>query len=149
MAVSNHDQHELTITNRTIIGSITGQLHLVSGNINVFNPLSSSTVSTKDEFLAALQAFRAQLEIARQQGLPEETVDDTDIEIEAAEREAKKNEPKAKRIVARLENAKTTLIVGTGAATFPATAGLVAFPTIAAGRLISLTESARKVFKVS
>ena len=69
------------------------------------------------EFLSALRAFKAELDAARQQGLSEETYDDTMVEVEAAEREAKKDTSKPDRIVNHLERAKAVLTAGTGVAT--------------------------------
>lgn len=120
-----------TVTNTTHIGSVTGQVHTGEGDINVgsFYASSGGAVSTKDDFLSALREFMAEVEASRQKGLPEETVDDTLTEVEAAVREAKKDTPKSNRIVERLNNAKSILIAGTGVAT-------------AASQLIPLIEGA-------
>jgi ABC-type uncharacterized transport system substrate-binding protein len=138
MSTTKPKQDKPIITHTTQIGSVTGQVHTGSGNIIVGSFSSGSTVSTKDEFLSALRAFKAELETARQQGLPEETADDTIVEVEAAEREAEKNAPKADRIIKRLENAKAILIAGTGVAT------AVTAAAEAASKLIPLVETAIK-----
>ena len=107
-----------TVTNTTHIGSVTGQVHTGEGDINVgsFSVSSGGAVSTKEEFLSALREFMAEVEAARQKGLPEETADDTLTEVEAAVREANKDSPKSNRVVERLNNAKSILIAGTGVA---------------------------------
>ena len=117
-------------------GSVTGQVHTGSGNINVGSFSSGGTVSTKDEFLSALRAFRAELEIACQQGLPEETTEDALVEVEAAERELGKDAPQPERIIRRLENTRAVLTAGTGVAT-AATAAAVE-----AQKLIPIIENA-------
>jgi hypothetical protein len=136
MSTKDRKQDKPTITHTTHIGSVTGQVHTGSGDIIVGSFSLGGTVSTKDEFLSALRAFRAELEATRQQGLPEETADDAIIEVEAAEREAVKHTPKAERITKRLENARTILVAGTGVAT-AATAAAAA-----ASKLIPLIETA-------
>ena len=92
MSTSSEDQNKPTILNQPQIGNVTGQVHAGIGDINVhaFNVQSRDTISTKDDFLAALRELMAEIEAEREQGLPQETTDDTIIEVEAAEREAKK-----------------------------------------------------------
>lgn len=123
MSTSSEDQNKPTILNQPQIGNVTGQVHAGIGDINVhaFNVQSRDTISTKDDFLAALRELMAEIEAEREQGLPQETTDDTIIEVEAAEREAKKKEPKQDRIIHRLEKAKALLTAGTGLATVAAT----------------------------
>ncbi len=122
----------------THVGSVIGPVHAGKGDINVgtFNVSSTVTISNRDEFLQALQKLAKELDAARQYGLQEEVADDTVIEVEAAEREAKKELPKLPRVVKRLEKAKALLVAGTGVAT--ATAAAVA----AANQLVPLIESA-------
>ncbi|HEU0145010.1 MAG TPA: hypothetical protein VFQ47_09520, partial [Nitrososphaera sp.] len=82
----------------------------------------SGSASTKEDLLAALRQFKAELESARQQGLPETTADDVLVEIEAAELEASKPAPLPERIVKRLESASKALTAGAGLATATAQA---------------------------
>lgn len=136
MGTTDSKPSKSTITHTTHIGSVTGQVHTGSGDIIIGSFSSGSTVSTKEEFLSALREFKAELEAARQQGLPEETADNAIGEIEAAEQEVKKDVPKSERIVKRLENTKALLVAGTGVAA--ATTAAVA----AASKLIPLIETA-------
>lgn len=133
--MSDHEQNP-TSTNTTHIGHLAGPVHTGSGDINIDALSYSNTISTKDEFLSALRAFKVELEVAHQQGLPEETYDDTIVEVEAAEREAKKDTSKPDRIIDRLEKAKAALTAGTGAVT--ATAALIE----ASNKLAPLLEAA-------
>ena len=132
MSITNQDQNKTTFSNNTILGNIIGQVHTGSGDITVFHESASGAVPTKDELLLALRTISRELELARQQGIPEEIVDDTMIEIEAAQREARKDEPKPRRIIDRLENARAMLIEGTKVVTASSTV---------AERLIPLIES--------
>jgi hypothetical protein len=122
-------------THTTHIGTVTGQVHTGSGDI-IVHSFSSGTVSTKDAFLAALREFKVELDASRRLGLPEETADDVVAEVEAAEREAGKEAPKAGRITKRLEQAKSILEASTGAAS--ALSGAAA----AAGKLLPQINSA-------
>lgn len=98
------------------VGSVSGQV--VTGSGNAYGTFSfSGTVSNKEEFLSALRAFKEELDMAHQQGLPEDAYEDAVTEVEAAEREAKKDGSKPDRIVNRLERAKSILTAGTGVAT--------------------------------
>jgi len=136
MATTDSKPDKSAITHTTHIGSVTGQVHTGSGNIIVGSFSSGGTVSTKEEFLSALREFKAELEAARQQGLPEETADNAISEIEAAEQEVKKDVPKSERIVKHLENTKALLVAGTEVAS-AATAAVAA-----ASKLIPLIETA-------
>jgi len=136
MGTTDSKPGKSTITHTTHIGNVTGQVHTGSGDIIVGSFSSGSAVSTKEEFLSALREFKAELEAARQQGLPEETADNAIGEIEAAEQEVKKDVPKSERIVEHLENTKALLVAGTGVAT-AATAAVAA-----ASKLIPFIETA-------
>lgn len=139
MNTTDHNQDKPTVTHTTHIGSVTGQVHTGSGNIVVGSFSPGGIVSTQDEFLSALRELKAEVEAARQQGIPEETADDATSEIEAAERELKKDTPKAENIVKRLENVKAILVASTGVAT------AATVTAAAAGKLISLVESAIQI----
>lgn len=117
MSTGNHEQDKPTITNTTHIGYVAGPVHTGPGDINIETLLYGSAINTKEEFLSALRAFKGELEGARQQGLPEDIYDDTLVEVEAAEREAKKDTSNSSRIINRLERVKAVLTAGTGAAT--------------------------------
>jgi hypothetical protein len=116
MSMNEQQPNRPTITNTTHIGSVSGQV--VTGSGNAYGSFSfSGTVSNKEEFLSALRAFKEELDLAHQQGLSEDTYEDAVVEVEAAEREAKKDTSRSDRIVNRLERAKSILTVGTGVAT--------------------------------
>ena len=119
----------------THIGSVTGQVHTGSGDI-IVKSFSSGAITNKDDFLAALRAFKAELDAVRLKGLPEETVDDVVTEVEAAEREVAKETPKAERIIKRLEQAKSIMEAGTGAAS------AIGGAASAAGKLLPLINNA-------
>jgi hypothetical protein len=116
MGSANQDKNQPGPTNETHIGSVTGQVHTGSGDIRVSSFTTESTVSSRDEFLDALRAFKKEIDAARQQGLPDDTSDDVIVEVEAVERELEKDKPTPGRIVQRLENAKALLVSGTGVA---------------------------------
>ena len=101
----------------TNIGSVAGQVHTGSGDIIVKSFSIGDSISTKDEFVAALNQFIEVLETARKNGLSEDVADDTIIEINAAKRETNKEEPKTDRILQRLKQAQNILIASTGIAT--------------------------------
>ncbi len=113
MGTDNRKKNEPKITHTTRIGSVTGQVHTGSGNIIVKSFSSVEDISNKEEFLAALHVFKAEVKSAREQGLKEEIADDIIIEVDAAGREAVKETPKAERITKRLENAKKILDAST------------------------------------
>ena len=121
--------------NTTHIGSVTGQVHTGSGDI-IVKSFSAGAISSKSDFLEALREFRAELDAGRRQGLPEETADDVVAEVEAVEREVDKETPNAERIIKRLEQAKSILEAGTGAAS--AISGAAG----AAGKLLPLIQNA-------
>jgi hypothetical protein len=100
----------------TFSGPVTaGGISTGSGSIYIGSQaLDVSTVSTKDEFLAALREFKKELEAAQRQGLPKRVTDDVIVEIEAVEREALSETPQLERITKRLENAKKVLVEATG-----------------------------------
>lgn len=123
------------IKHETTIGSVTGQVHTGSGDI-IVGSFSSGTISNKDEFLAALREFKAELEAARQRGLSEDITEDAITEIAAAEREANRDTPISERIIKRLGKVKELLLAGTGVAS--ATSSAVA----AAEKLIPLVQTA-------
>jgi hypothetical protein len=117
MSKEDQKQKKITVSHNTEIGTVTGQVHTGSGNIIVHNFTAESKVSTKDEFLAALRAFSAEVEAAHEQGLPSDTADDVIIELNAAGLEVSKDEPKSERVVRRLERAKSAIVAVTGLAT--------------------------------
>ncbi len=117
MNTDKQKQDKPTITNTTHIGSVAGPVHTGSGDIKIDSISYTGTISTKEDFLAALRTFREELEAAGLHGLPEETYDDTIIEVEAAEREAKKDTAKPDRIISRLGKAKAILMASAGMAT--------------------------------
>ncbi len=123
-------------THTTQIGSVTGQVHTGTGDINVGTFSVGGVVATKEGFLSGLRELKQALEMAGKEGLSEDTVDDAATEIEAAEKEINKEMPKAERILKRLEKAKAILIESAGVATAAATA------TIAVNKLIPLIEAA-------
>ena len=88
-----------------------------SDDIHVGGFSFGGSVSNKAEFTAALHQFKQELETARAEGLDDDTADDVLTEVEAAEREAKKEIPRAERIVKRLTDAQAILKAGTGVAT--------------------------------
>jgi hypothetical protein len=123
------------VSHTTNIGSVTGQVHTGSGDI-IVKSFTAGTISNKDEFLAALKEFKAELDAARQHGLEDEAIDDAIVEVEAAERETQKETPKADRLIGRLEKAKSILVSSTGVAT--AMSGAIT----ATNKLIPMIENA-------
>ena len=138
MSKQDRKQSKSSITNTTSIGSVTGQVHTGSGDIIVKSFTSESKLSTKEEFLAALDALKAEMDTAHQQGIPEETIKKAVAEVEMAEQEAVMDKPKIEGIVERLDKAKAILVAGTGIAT--ATTGAI----MAMGKLIPLFDTAAK-----
>jgi hypothetical protein len=121
------------ITNAPIFnGPVSGQIHTGSGDMHVTHPGAAS----KDELLAALRVFKAELDVARRQGLPGTTGDDVLAEVEAAEREVRKDAPQPERVVKRLDNAKELLVAGTGVTAAATTA------VEAAHKLVPLLDAA-------
>lgn len=134
MDTDDKRQDRQIVTTTTNIGTA-GIVHSGSGPIYSNAPFSvGNTISTKDEFLAALVALKKELEEARNRGLPEDTFVDAVTEVQAAELEAGRETPKSNRIVKRLESAKSLLTTGTGVAA-AAAAGIEA-----SNRLIALIE---------
>lgn len=116
----NTPQHPKDVPHNTYsthIGSVTGQVHTGSGDINVGQFLTSDSIRSKEDFLHILQQLKTALAAARQEGITEDVIDDTLTECEAAEREAQKDAPKGERILKRLESAKTILTDGATMAT--------------------------------
>lgn len=123
-------------THTTQIGSVTGQVHTGTGDINVGTFSVGGVVSTREDFLSALREFKQALEVARKEGVPEDTIDDATVEVEAVEKEVKKDTPKPDRLIKRLENVKTILIGSAGVATAATTV------VTAVNKLIPLIETA-------
>ena len=117
MSKKDNNPNPSSVTNTTAIGSVTGQVHTGSGDIYVRNFTSSTIINSKEEFISALHALRTELEVAQQLGLPEDSAKQVTIEVDNAEHEATKDNPKAESIVGRLEKAKAILVAGTGVAT--------------------------------
>jgi len=117
MGTNESDKDKPSVTNTTHIGQVVGQVHTGTGDITVNSFLVDYSISTKEEFLSALRIFKEELNNALQQGLPEETYDDTIVEVEAVEREAQKQTSKPDRIIRRLESAKALITAGTSVAT--------------------------------
>ncbi len=113
MKIDDQEENISSFTHTTKIGSVTGQVHTGSGDIIIKN-YSSDTISSKDDFLLALRAFKMELDAARQKGLHDKTADEAIIEVEAAVQEAQKANPKSERITKRLEKAKEILVAGAG-----------------------------------
>jgi len=136
MSTARSENDETTISHTTTIGSVAGPMHTGSGDITI-GSFSVGSVSTRDEFLAALRAFKVEIDAGRQHGLPQEASDAVVLDLEAAESETKKVAPKVDHILKRLENAKAILVASSGIAA-------------AANKLIPLIEkliqSAGKVF---
>lgn len=102
--------------NTTHIGTVTGQVHTGSGDI-VIRDVAFSAISNKEEFLAALRAFKEELDSARSLGLPAATVDNATTELEAVGGEAIREKPSPNRITEGLQRAKAILVASTGVAT--------------------------------
>jgi hypothetical protein len=110
------------ITNQTQIGSVTGQVHSGSGDINVTSFVSGA-IANKEDFLTALSELRMKMgELPN--GLPENIAKDALAEISKAEEEGHKKTPAANDIAAGLRKAKQILLAGVGAAS--ATGGAIA-----------------------
>lgn len=135
MSETEQKETKPNVSHSTQIGSVTGQVHTGSGDIHV-KSFSVGNIANQEDFVAALQHLKDELKTARQKGLDEDTTDDTLTELEAAEREAKKEGPKADRILKRLQQAQAILVAGTGVAT-AATA-----VTAAVNNLLPLLEKA-------
>ncbi len=142
----NQDRKKPHVTHEAhISGSISGQVHTGSGDINIHTSYTSSggEIFTKDDFLAALVNFRQELEIAYQKDLSRTAFDTTTIEVEEATREANKSQPDPKGIIQHLENVKGILASGTGVATTAA---------VSADKLIPIVEniihSVSKIFHI-
>ena len=98
MGTTEKKDDKQNITHTTQIGSVTGQVHTGAGDINVGTFSVGGVISTKEDFISGLRELKQALETAGKEGLPEDTVDDAATEIEAAEKEANKETPKAERI---------------------------------------------------
>lgn len=141
MSIPEHPQDVPHTIHTTHIGSITGQVHTGSGDINVSQFLAGDTIRNKDDFLALLQQLKTSLAVARQQGAAEDAVDDAITECDAAEREVRKEQPQSERILKRLESAKEILTSGAAVATATVAA------TTALKSLLPLLEKALEVVK--
>ncbi len=96
-------------THTTSNGSVTGQVHTGSGAIHVQNFSVGASGSSKEAFFAALQELRQKIEEARSKGLSEDIDDDAGIELDAAQKEAHKAQPKSERIIKRLNTVRSLL----------------------------------------
>lgn len=101
----------------THIGSVTGPVHTGSGDINIENISISTNISTKVEFLSYLKSVRSEIEMAQQEGLPEDTAKRASAELKDAEKEASKDKPNPRSLQIHLENAKRILLSVAGLAT--------------------------------
>ena len=133
--------HKTTITHTTTIGSVVGQVHTGSGNIEVRSFAPRVEISSNDEFVAVLREIRVELEVARNHGFSAETVEGIRAEIAAVEQEAKQKTPEASSMLKRLENARSFVVAATNTVT--ATAAAAA----ATGKLVSLLETAIKAIR--
>jgi hypothetical protein len=129
-------KHRTTITHTTTIGSVVGQVHTGSGNVEVGTFTAGVQISTTDAFVATLHKVRTELVAARQAGVATESVDAVAAEIAAAEQEARRRRPDASRIVDRLKKARTLVTAAAGVVS--ASAAAVA----AAGKIVLLLEAA-------
>ena len=93
-----------------------------SGSTTVYVTPSPAT-SMRQEFIAALQSFRAEMERAEQEGLSSEAVARISSEVEAAENDARETSPSRSTIMSRLERARAILVSATQTATAAAAAG--------------------------
>jgi hypothetical protein len=133
--------HKTTITHTTTVGSVVGQVHTGSGNIEVGSFAPRVEISSNDEFVAVLRELCAELEVARNHGFSAETVESIRAEIAAVEQEAKQKTPEASSMLKRLENARSFVVAATNTVT--ATAAAAA----ATGKLVSLLETAIKAIR--
>lgn len=109
MSEINHKKEKAGIAHTTYIGSVTGPVSTGSGPIIIENFSFNREISTKDDFLAALRAFRLELEAAQVQGLPKEITEKTAVEIRSVEDEIEKKSPRTEYIVQKLEKTRNIL----------------------------------------
>ena len=127
-------------------GSISGPVHAGIGDMNIGSFVAGGAISTKEEFLSALRAFKAEVDMAQQNGLLDEAADEAIGQIAVVEREAKKDAPKSQSIVERLEHVKALLTAGAGAAAAAGTAAAEAHKWLP--MLEHLLQNARSIFPI-
>ena len=117
---NKHSEPSVSYTTEFNGPASVGALSSGSGDIHIGDLASvMNSAGTKDEFLAALRAFKAEIESV--QSLSTEAADDVVVEIEAAEREVLKAEPQSVRVTKRLENAQKIITAAASAAGATAT----------------------------
>jgi hypothetical protein len=97
-------------------GSVTGPIHTGQGDINIESLSYQSGGASREEFLQLLATVRLEFDAARQSGANSDILDDAETEIQAAEKEAKKDAPQKDRILGRLEKARDYLLSGSAVA---------------------------------
>jgi hypothetical protein len=127
-------------------GPVNGAVHTGSGDINISSLMAGGAISTKEDFLSALRAFKAEIDTAQRNGLPDDVATDAIGQIASVEHEANKDAPKPQKIVERLENVKKLLLAGSGAAAAVGTAATEAHKWLP--MLEHLLQNARSIFPV-
>ena len=135
MNESEQKKGESSVTHSTQIGSVTGQVHTGSGDINI-KSFSVGDISNRGDFVKALQQLMDEIETARHNGLDEKTINDALSEIKVAEQEARKEVPAASRVLKQLQQARAILVASAGAVTAATTTA------VAVNRLLPLLEKA-------
>lgn len=139
MSKENQSDKQTASNTTTFSGPVTaGAISTGSGSITIGSQTFGVQIaSTKDEFLANLLELKDTIRAAQEgENLPRDVADDAIIEIEAAEFEVKKDNPKSERILKRLSNAKEILtqaakVVGATTAVATAVTKLIPFVEVA------------------
>jgi hypothetical protein len=110
MSTPDSSNQDSKIINTTQIGSVIGQVHTGSGDILISNSQFDLGITSRADLLTSLKQLRTELQVAQEQGVPNNAIEQAVAEIDDAEKEASQDEPNRDNLLSRLQHAKSVML---------------------------------------